>query len=64
MYRYVRDNPISGFDPSGMTDYNQQYTLAQLYIAYYEATDGRMQGLLNIFNNSTGKYDFGWNDHK
>ncbi|MDR3412316.1 MAG: RHS repeat-associated core domain-containing protein [Formivibrio sp.] len=59
-YAYVHDDPINALDPFGLTDYNQQQTLAQLNTAYAEATAGPIQGLVNIYNNSTGKYDFGW----
>ena len=59
-YRYVHDDPINFFDPFGLTDYNEQQTLALLQQAYNEATAGRIQVLENIYNNSTGKYDFGW----
>ena len=62
-YAYVHNDPIDFFDPTGLKDYNEQETLALLQQAYGEATAGRIQGLRNIYNNSRGKYDFGWNGH-
>jgi|ERR1035437_1919051 hypothetical protein len=41
-------------------NFNTTQTLALLHKAYCEATAGRIQGLQNIYSNSTGKYDFGW----
>ena len=51
-------------DPLGLKDYNEQETLLLLQQAYNSATAGRIQGLLNIYNNSKGNgpYDFGWNE--
>lgn len=46
------------------TNYGTGETLAQLKQAYCEATAGSISGLENIFSNSVGKYDFGWNEHK
>ena len=51
------------FGVCSFTDYNQAQTSSLLNQAYLEATAGRILGLLNIFHNSTGKYDFGWNIH-
>jgi uncharacterized protein RhaS with RHS repeats len=60
LYEYAGDNPVSFNDPFGLTNYSEQQTVALLSQAYAEATAGRVQGLENIYNNSTGKYDFGW----
>jgi RHS repeat-associated protein len=62
-YAYVHNDPVDFFDPTGLKDYNEQETLTLLTQAYGEATAGRIQGLKNIYNNSRGKYDFGWNGH-
>lgn len=51
-------------DRRGLKDYSEQET-ALLQEAYNSATAGRIQGMLNIFNNSraNGPYDFGYGKH-
>lgn len=63
LYLYASGNPVSGIDPLGLRDWNEQETRAWLAKAYGEASAGRIQGLINIYNNSKGNgpYDFGWN---
>jgi RHS repeat-associated protein len=74
LYAYVNDDPINGYDPFGLTDYNEQQTL-ELFLqpAYNDATAGYFQGLGNIFEHSRGwqgndkpygDYDFSQNDHR
>jgi hypothetical protein len=51
------------FGVCSFTDYNQAQTSALLNQAYLEATAGRILGIMNIYRNSLGKYDFGVNSH-
>jgi RHS repeat-associated protein len=53
-------NPICDATNGAQNNFNTAQTLALLHQAYCEATAGPIQGLKNIYNNSTGKYDFGW----
>jgi len=61
-YAYVEGNPISHVDRLGLTDYDEQQTWWQLYLAYESSTAGSAAGLLNIYNNSKsyGPYDYGY----
>jgi RHS repeat-associated protein len=65
-YRYVLNNPISLFDPFGLTDYNEQQT-NNLFLgpAYSDATAGFFRGVSNLRNHSQGgaDYDFAHNKH-
>ncbi len=63
-YSYASGDPVDFFDPFGLRDYNAAETAALLQQAYAAATAGRLQGLRNIYNNSRGQYDFGWNSHE
>jgi RHS repeat-associated protein len=62
LYCFVVNNSLSSVDLFGLTDFNCQQSLQQLAQAYNEAIQGPIQGLENIYNNSSGagKYDYGY----
>jgi RHS repeat-associated protein len=67
LYRFVRNDPINLFDPLGLYDYSAQETQQQfLGPAFDSATAGPIQGIINMYNNSSGAgpYDFAFNAHK
>ena len=58
LYGYVDNDPVNLFDPFGLTDWGPVETQMLLRRAYRDATEGPIQGLLNIKANSQGDYDF------
>jgi RHS repeat-associated protein len=58
LYAYVRNDPMNLWDVLGLTDFNATQTRLLLYRAYRDATEGPLQGLLNIKSNSQGDFDF------
>ena len=65
LYFFVANNPISDLDLLGLTDYNCSQTYQQLAQAHAQATAGPIQGLQNIYNNSSGggDDDYAYNGH-
>jgi RHS repeat-associated protein len=60
-YSYVKNNPTDFTDLFGLTDFSEAQTFELLQRIYAESTEGPIQGLENIYQNSNsgGKYDFG-----